>query len=60
MYILSAQTKEGTAYFMNILMITYQKEYACKFATKEEASAQMEQFTHLFFYEQIVPVVEEI
>jgi hypothetical protein len=60
-YILRADTKGmGTVYYMNVIMITEDKECAEVFPNREEAEDKMGHFKRMFFYEEPVIEIEEV
>ena len=60
-YILSADTKGmGTVYYMNVIMITEDKECAEVFNTREEAEENIHRFKCLFYYEDAHIEIEEV
>lgn len=57
-YVLRAFTKSGSpVYFMNVIMITDDKESAEKFDTIEAATKEIQHFKNLFHYEEITPEI---
>lgn len=59
-YILKANTKEGPTYYMNVIMVTDNKECAEVFPNREEAEDKMGHFKRMFFYEEPVIEIEEV
>lgn len=58
-YVLRADTKEGTEYYMNIICTTQDAKDAMQYATKDEAQKDMEHFKNMFHYEEVQPIIEE-
>lgn len=59
-YVLKANTKHGTTYYMNVMMITDDKECAEVFPNREEAEDKMGHFKRMFFYEEPTIEIEEV
>ena len=59
-YVLKANTEEGPTYYMNVIMITDDKECAEVFPNREEAEDKMGHFKRMFFYEEPVIEIEEV
>ena len=59
-YVLKADTQEGVVYYMNVIMITEQKECAEVFPNKEEAKGRSEYFKAMFHYDEPKITIEEV
>ncbi len=59
-YVLKANTKEGPTYYMNVIMVTGNKECAEVFPNREDAEDKMGHFKRMFFYEEPVIEIEEV
>lgn len=61
-YVLKANSKGmGTIYYMNVIMVTEDKECAEVFPNREEAEDNIHRFRCLFHYEENVPIeIEEV
>ena len=58
-YVLKATTKKGeTLYYMNVICVTEQIEYAEQYSTEEKAANDLQYFRNMFFYEE--PKIEMI
>ena len=59
-YVLKANTKKEPVYYMNVIMVTEQKECAEVFSSREEAESKAEHFKRMFFYEEPTIEIEEV
>ena len=59
-YVLKAQTKKETVYYMNVICITEQIDCAEKFPTYEDAEDKKGYFANMFHYETPIITIEKI
>ena len=58
-YVLKAEYKGETLYYMNVIMVTEQIDCAETYETKEQAEKDLQHFRNLFFYgEPKIEIVE--